>query len=401
MTSKRKSWRDVLLVHPAADMFPLMSEAELRELGKDIKKNGLQCPIIMWAADGSGTEAKVLDGRNRLDAMEAVGLKVVDQKDGCIRWNHNVVRFWDVWPGKRTFEGKEELQRCPSINDPYEYVISANIHRRHLTAEQKRELIGKLLKAEPTKSDRAIAKATKTDHKTVASVRAKKERRGEIPHVKTRTDTKGRKQPTKKRTAVKVEPKPTPAIAPTATTAKSWKVEVIAKDGRRYGNGVRLATEEEADAYRFNAVEEIDRKDQLIVVVRTEVIPCADPGGFHQILRRKNGKLTHTLEFVHGACGTLEWEEIATPAKVEPERKSEPTLDIEPREITAIEIERLASRLISKDRDSAREVYRLLRADDGHGVSVLASALGRGLGNGDADDYPDMSDSLRRTPETT
>ena len=27
MTSKHKPWRDVLPVHPAADMFPMMSEA--------------------------------------------------------------------------------------------------------------------------------------------------------------------------------------------------------------------------------------------------------------------------------------------------------------------------------------------------------------------------------------
>jgi hypothetical protein len=120
--------------------------------------------------------------------------------------------------------------------------------------------------------------------------------------------TDGQDLPTKKEAHV--------PITPTATTAKSWKVEVIAKDGRRYGNGVRLRTEEEADAYRFNAVLEMERKDQLIIVVATEVIPCADPGGFHQIRRRKNGKLTHTLEFVHGSCGTLEWEEIATPASI-------------------------------------------------------------------------------------
>jgi hypothetical protein len=29
-------------------------------------------------------------------------------------------------------------------------VISANIHRRHLTAEQKHEIIAKLLKADPS-----------------------------------------------------------------------------------------------------------------------------------------------------------------------------------------------------------------------------------------------------------
>jgi hypothetical protein len=35
--------------------------------------------------------------------------------------------------------------------------MSANIHRRHLTIEQKRELIGKLLKAQPKQSNRQIA----------------------------------------------------------------------------------------------------------------------------------------------------------------------------------------------------------------------------------------------------
>jgi hypothetical protein len=41
----KKGWRDVLKVHPAADLFPMMGEAELRALGEDIKANWLQTPI--------------------------------------------------------------------------------------------------------------------------------------------------------------------------------------------------------------------------------------------------------------------------------------------------------------------------------------------------------------------
>jgi hypothetical protein len=40
------------------------------------------------------------------------------------------------------------------VMDPYEYVLSANLHRRHLTADQKRELIAKVLKAKPEASVR-------------------------------------------------------------------------------------------------------------------------------------------------------------------------------------------------------------------------------------------------------
>jgi hypothetical protein len=85
------------------------------------------------------------------------------------------------------------------VDDAYAFVLSANIHRRHLTAEQRRELIAKLLKAQPEKSDRQIGKIINADNKTVAAVREKLEAREEIPHVETRTDSKGRAQPAKKK----------------------------------------------------------------------------------------------------------------------------------------------------------------------------------------------------------
>jgi hypothetical protein len=80
--------------------------------------------------------------------------------------------------------------------------LSANIHRRHLTAEQKRELIAKVLKAQPSKSNRTIAKQAKVDDKTVAVVRGKLEATAEIPQLtktigadgKTRTTTPTRKK---------------------------------------------------------------------------------------------------------------------------------------------------------------------------------------------------------------
>jgi hypothetical protein len=135
----------------------MMDKDGLQKLAADIKKDGQRFPITFWKKDGS-----LLDGRNRLAACLAVGLKAKT----------------DLYEG----------------DDPVGFIISANIHRRHLTLTQKRELVGKLLKLNPEKSDRQIATAVKVDHKTVAKERRKKVGRGEIPHQTKRTDARGRKQ---------------------------------------------------------------------------------------------------------------------------------------------------------------------------------------------------------------
>jgi hypothetical protein len=59
---RRPSWRDVLKVHPAAELFPPMAPAELRALGEDIKKNGLRNRIAVIA--GPDDEPILIDGCN-------------------------------------------------------------------------------------------------------------------------------------------------------------------------------------------------------------------------------------------------------------------------------------------------------------------------------------------------
>src|SRR5215831_4796917 len=105
--------------HPLSHLFPLLEGVEFDELVADIKANGLHEPIVLY-------DGMILDGRNRYRACREAGVPVTTVK--------------------------------PDIKDPTAYVISANIRRRHLTAEQKRDLIAKLIKAAPEKSDRAIGK---------------------------------------------------------------------------------------------------------------------------------------------------------------------------------------------------------------------------------------------------
>jgi hypothetical protein len=196
------TWRDVLAVHPAADMFPLMSPEELRGLADDINKNGLREHVALVQV---GDEMQVLDGRNRLDALELLGREMTIPK-------------LDHRPSYRgSFVIDLGLFRVPvhdDEDDAYAYVISRNIYRRNLTPEQKRELIAKLLKATPEKSNRQIGALAKADKNTVNDQRKKMESTGEIHQLKKTVgkDGKARKQPAKKATKRSVIP---PKLEPT------------------------------------------------------------------------------------------------------------------------------------------------------------------------------------------
>jgi ParB-like chromosome segregation protein Spo0J len=168
------NWRDRLKIHPAANLFPLLSEtdpAALKELAEDIRQHGQREPAS-YIKDSDGNRV-LLDGRNRLDALEMLGRKI------------------DI-------NNSSMFEQLSLSIDAQAFIISKNIHRRHLKPEQKRELIGKLLKATPEKSDRQIAETVKASPTTVGTVRAKMEKTGDVSKLDTRRDTKGRKQPAKK-----------------------------------------------------------------------------------------------------------------------------------------------------------------------------------------------------------
>jgi hypothetical protein len=123
-------------------------------------------------------DPQLLDGRHRLDLLEEIGTEVVDEA-GKLLVRHEIIPVAD----------DAEAERLS---------LSLNAHRRHLTAEQRRDLIAAVLKANPEKSDRQIAKAVKASPTFVGKVRAEKEATGEVSTVDTRIDAKGVKQPATK-----------------------------------------------------------------------------------------------------------------------------------------------------------------------------------------------------------
>jgi hypothetical protein len=98
-TNSEQTWT----FHPYAEKFPRMDEKAFNELCEDIEANGLRDPITIF-------EGKILDGRERYDA--------------CMRLNIE----------------------CPTVElarnlDPVAFVISRNIHRRHLNESQRALLL--------------------------------------------------------------------------------------------------------------------------------------------------------------------------------------------------------------------------------------------------------------------
>ena len=88
--------------HEYADLFPMMATADIARLADDIKENGQADPIVTY-------EGKILDGRNRYQA--------------CL--------MAEVEPRYTEYEG----------TTPLVFVVSHNLHRRHLN-ESQRGMVG-------------------------------------------------------------------------------------------------------------------------------------------------------------------------------------------------------------------------------------------------------------------
>jgi len=109
-------------VHPAAELFPMLSESELVALADDIKSNGLINDIVLL------TDGTLLDGRNRLAACQRA----------------------DVLPRFRAI----------ATDDPVSFVVSINVKRRHLNAGQLAMLAVSLLPMYEAQADKGGKPAT-------------------------------------------------------------------------------------------------------------------------------------------------------------------------------------------------------------------------------------------------
>ena len=125
------------VAHPFANMFPMIEGQEFENLKASIAKSGILEPIRLF-------QGMILDGRNRYTAGKACGHQFTakDFKD----WNGTI----------------EEAEA---------WVLETNLHRRHLTAKQKQEMVRARIKKCPGMSNRQIAKQIGVSHTMVADER--------------------------------------------------------------------------------------------------------------------------------------------------------------------------------------------------------------------------------------
>jgi len=145
-----------LKVHPAAEWFDDIPEDQFAKFKEDIKEHGQRDSVVV-------KDNFILDGKNRARACKELGRGVL-----CVEYDG---------------EGGTELA----------FVISRNLHRRHLTVGQRAEIAEKLAKAGrggDRKTDQkleisfdqpTIEQAAKTLHVSPASVKQVRKVRREAP----------------------------------------------------------------------------------------------------------------------------------------------------------------------------------------------------------------------------
>lgn len=151
------------------EIMPIAKDDRAR-LENDIRNNGVRDAIKVYQNEDG--EFLILGGMNRWEIASSECLEQIPV---------------DIYSGS-----PEEYRQL---------VKDDNLNRRHLTASQKRSLIEFELMLSPEKSNRQIAEETKTHHVTVAKVRAKQEKKGEIERQTKTVGKDGKSRTTERKVA--------------------------------------------------------------------------------------------------------------------------------------------------------------------------------------------------------
>ena len=217
--------------HPAAELFPRLSESELVALKNDILAHQQEHPIIVW-------NDMIVDGRNRFRACEMLGRK----------------------PKIKEMQFADEAAVIS-------YIISTNMRRRHLTESQRASIAAELANLDHgERQDQTCKSATLTQAQAAEQMQvsprlvaeAKKIQR-EAPDLAAKVKT-GELKVTKAASMARERSKPLPAVTDYANADDS----VIDKKDEANATGYTPKMEKVWAAYSaLDAVEQTAFRERM------------------------------------------------------------------------------------------------------------------------------------------
>ena len=145
---------------------PALPYDQFLALKDNIAVNGVLVPIIV---DSNGPRRKIIDGNYRKAIADELG-----------------------------YDCPEIVQEGLTEDEKRTLARALNLARRHLTQEQKRQLVADQLRESPERSNRWVGKQMGVHHATVAAVRGEMESSGHIIQCQERLGADGRVQPAHK-----------------------------------------------------------------------------------------------------------------------------------------------------------------------------------------------------------
>ena len=201
-------WREYLRVqaglevHPAADVDAMMQGDELAAMATDIKAHGMRVPLVLWTDvplsglpiydPGTPGPRYLVDGRNRVAAMALAYAGDPDRFAAEIR---RALQDAKIYFPRSNMPVPDAHALCESLNEFRRHNSPA---ARDKARVRRVELTASMVKDDPTRSDRSIARETGQSPTTIGKIRHNLEQAGAIESVPAHVDTKGRRQPAKK-----------------------------------------------------------------------------------------------------------------------------------------------------------------------------------------------------------
>ncbi len=203
--------KSALEFHPLANVFPLSDGEEFEALRADIAEHGVREPVVLY-------EGQILDGRNRYRASRAAGADCT----------------------LTTYEG----------DDPAAYVVSLNLHRRHLTESQRAMAAAKLVSWARGENQHTSGSANLPTHKAAEMLKVSER---SVTTARAVRD-KGTPELQQKVEHGKVS---VSAAADVATLPKAEQAEIVARGEREILEAARRIRARKAAASREIRIQKI------------------------------------------------------------------------------------------------------------------------------------------------